>query len=419
MRSSSFLRQGVLVFAGSTFLNAAGFVYHMIASRTLGPAEYGTLYALIAALGIASGPIVVAIPVISRFAAEFAARGDRAHLRGLAVGLGRTCVVLLLAVTIAAAAAAVPIGAFLHAPAWAIPATAVLLVAIFAGSAYRAFVQGLLDFEGYALSTVIEGVAKLIATVAFATIGWRLFGALGGFIAGSAVGAGIALQRVFVRTMRSPEAPVRYDWRRIAHATAGSAALAVSASLFGKIDVVIVKHAFDATQAGIYSAAALGGSILLFGVGFVPAVLLPQAADRHTRGEATAGVLMASCGVLLAFGAACLAVFAFFGPLLLRVLVGPQYAAADGLLVWYGVAMLFVALITALGSYGIAVHRLAFGWAVVLGSVLTWIAIASYHPTLDAVVRVLAAGAALTAVATAASIGVESARAPRRPAGPA
>jgi len=405
----------MLVFAGSMFLNAAGFGFHMIASRTLGPADYGTLYALLSAMTIASGPLVVGMPVISRFAAEFRALDDRPRLRGLALGLGRACVVMLVGLAAVATIAAIPIGAYLHAPSWSVPATAMLLVAVLAGSAYRAFAQGLHDFEGYSISAAAEGIARIVATLAFAAIGWRLFGALGGYAAGSAVGAAFALERVFARTMRTPAAKVRYDWRRIAYATAGSAALALSASLFGNIDVVIVKHAFDATQAGIYSAASLGGKILLFSVGFVPAVLLPQAADRHTRGEGTAPVLLASCGILVVFGAICLAVFAFFGPVLLRVLVGPQYAAANGLLVWYGVAMLFVALISALGSYGIAVHRLAFGWAVLAGSLLTWVALASYHPTLDAVVRVLAAGAALTALMTATALGLQSLRASGSP----
>ncbi len=408
LRSSTFLRQGALVFAGSTFVNAAGFVFHMIASRALGPAAYGTLVALLAAMVLISGPAVVAMPVISRFAAEFFARDDRAHLRGLTVGLGRAGILVALGIVLVASLASVPLGAFLHAPAWSIPLTSLLLVAILATTAYRSIAQGLQDFEGYAISSFAEGGAKIVATLAFVAIGWRIFGALGGFIVGSVAGAMLIISRVLARTMQAPEEPVRYDWRRIVYATAGSAALAVSASLFGNVDVVIVKHAFDATQAGIYSAASLGGKIILFGVGFVPAVLLPQATDRKARGERTSDVLFVSCGVVVGLGALALLVFHFFGPLLVRVLVGPAFAVPNGLLFWYGVAMLFVALISALGSYGIAVHRLAFGWAVVAGSVGTWVALVAYHPTLDAVVHVLAAGAAVTALATAISIGVQS-----------
>ncbi|MDQ2991771.1 MAG: oligosaccharide flippase family protein [Candidatus Eremiobacteraeota bacterium] len=410
LRSNTFLRQGALVFAGSMFVNAAGFVFHMIASRTLGPAGYGTLYALLAAMALASGPAVIAMPVISRFAAEFRARDDRAHLRGLTVGLGRVGIVLALALVLAAGLASVPLGAFLHAPAWSIPLAALLMVATLASAAYRALAQGLHDFEGYAISAFVEGVTKIVATLAFAAIGWQLFGALGGFVVGSAAGTVLIVTRVLARTMQAPEEPVRYDWRRIAYATAGSAALAVGASLFGNVDVVIVKHAFDATQAGIYSAASLGGKIVLFGVGFVPAVLLPQATDRNARGERTSGVLFASCGVVLGLGGLALLVFHFFGPLLVRVLVGPAFAVPNALLIWYGAAMLCVALISALGSYGIAVHRLAFGWSVVAGSAGTWIALAVYHPSLDAVVHVLAGGAAVTALATAISIGVQSVR---------
>ena len=52
---------------------------------------------------------------------------------------------------------------------------------------------------------------------------------------------------------------------------------------------------------------------------------------------------------------------------------------------------------------GIATHRLAFGWSLLAGSLLTGVAIAIYHPTLLAVVIVLVAGTAVTTVATGAS----------------
>lgn len=401
--SSDFIRQGALVFGATTFVNAAGFIYHMIASRTLGVAEYGTLYALLSAMGLAAAPATIVMPVITRFAAEFRALDDWAHLRGLAVSLARAFGLVGIVTIAVAAVAAIPFGAALHAPAWSIPVVAVLLSIVLASTAYRALAQGLQDFDGYSLSSVVEGVAKVAATLLFVTIGWRFFGALAAFIVGSLAGGAFMVYRTLGSVLKYPEEPVRYDWRRIAVAGAGSVALTVAIAILANVDVVIVKHAFGAQQAGIYSAASLGGHILLFGFGFVPAVLLPQAADRRARGERTRGIL-GLCVVLVVGAGACgLVVLKFFGTALLHVLVGPKFDAASGLLVWYGAAMILVALLNVLGSYGIATHRLAFGWSLLAGSLLTGVAIAVYHPTLLAVVIVLVAGTAVTTVATGAS----------------
>lgn len=408
MRSSSFLRQGVLVFAGVTYLNAAGFVFAAVAQRSLGPDGYGTLAALLAAMTVVTSLTTVAIPVLTRFAAEFRALDDGAHVRGLIVGTGRALAIGSVVLFLASLAAALPLGAYFRAPAAAIPATVALLIAVVVSNSYRAIAQGLLDFEGYAVSMFLDGTAKIIAIVAFAAIGWKLFGAIGAFFAGSATGSAMIVLRVLLPALRSPEAPVRFDWRRIAYAAAGSASLAISAALVGNVDVVVVRGAFDGTQAGLYAAAALAAKILLFGVGFVPQILLPQATDRRARGESTTGVLLASLGIFAACGVACLALFAFFGPVVLRVLGGARYEPASVLLVWYGVAMFAMALVSLLGTYGIAMHRLAFGWPAVVGSAATAGLVAFSHPTLDAVVRELAAGSAVTALAVGLALAIQS-----------
>lgn len=407
-RSGSFLRQGALVFAGSTYLNAAGFVFYAIAQRTLGPEGYGTLYALLAAMTIVTSLTAIIVPVLTRFAAEFRALDDGAHLRGLVVGAARALAIGAAVLLVGSVALAVPLGAYFRAPAWAIPATAALLIAVVVSSTYRAISQGLLDFRGYAISMFLDGTTKAIATIAFAAIGWKLFGALGGFFAGSAVGSAISLLQVLRPALRSPEEPVRYDWRRIAHAAAGSAAIAIAAALIGNVDVIVVRGAFDGKQAGYYAAAALAAKILLFGVGFVPQILLPQATDRRARGESTRGVLAASLAIFAACGLACLLVFAFFGPLIVRVLGGAQFEPAAALLVWYGVAMFFAALVALLGTYGIATHRFAFGWPAVAGSIATVGFIALYHPALEIVVRSLACGTGLTAAGVALALGLQS-----------
>ena len=41
--------------------------------------------------------------------------------------------------------------------------------------------------------------------------------------------------------------------------SAGAATIAIAVTLIGNVDVVIVKHYFSAADAGLYSAASLGG----------------------------------------------------------------------------------------------------------------------------------------------------------------
>jgi len=410
LRSDSMVRQGALVFCASMFGNICGFLFHAIASRRLGVEEYGALYALISAFLIVATPFNIFATVVAKFAAEFRALRDASHLRGLVLGLVRGCAIIGVGYMIVAVIVAVPLARFLHVSAWTIPFIGLIVAVALLSALLRAFAQGTQDFLGYSFSSAGEGIAKVLGIIFFTAVGWHLFGGLMAFFVGALTGVVIIGLGLYRRYAPVAQQPVRYDWRRIALTSGGSAALTIVIMLMGYADVVIVKHSFDPTQAGIYSAASLGGKILFFLVGFIPTVLLPQAADRHARGERTHGVLLASCWMLAGFAFCGLLAFRVLGIVLLHALVGNAYDAAQGLLVWYGSAMALLALTNVLGSYGIATHRFAFAVPALLLTIATLSTIAFYHPSLLSVVKVLFIGNLITTVAVALVLGLQGMR---------
>lgn len=175
----------------------------------------------------------------------------------------------------------------------------------------------------------------------------------------------------------------------------------------GSADVVLVKHFFDPHAAGLYAAASLGGKILLYLVGFISTVLLPQAADRHARGAQTREVLAASLVMFAVVALFGLAVFHYFGIDVLHALVGRAFDAAAPLLVAYGSAMVLLALTNALTYYGIATHRLAFTAPLLICTFGTLGAIGVFHPSLGTVVEIMVVGNAVAALAVAVSLALQ------------
>jgi O-antigen/teichoic acid export membrane protein len=403
LRASAMLKQSLLVFSASMVLNVCGFVAHAVASRQLGVTGYGGLYALINAALIAALPAAFVAPVVAQLAAEFRALHDDGHLRGLSDSVAAGFAKLAIAYLIIAGIGAVPFARFLHVPAWSVPFVGLLAgVSLFA-AALRAVSQGTQDFFGYSVSNSVEGIAKVCGIGLLVAIGLRLGGGIVGFLLGplcALIYLGLRLRRRYA--VAQPHR-VRYDWRRILNAGAGAAAATIAITLMGSADVVLVKHFFDAHAAGLYAAASLGGKMLLYLVGFIPTVLLPQAADRHARGAQTREVLAASLLMfsLVAFGG--LFIFRFFGTEVLHALVGHAFDAAAPLLVTYGLAMVMLALTNALTYYGIATHRLAFTVPLFICTFGTLGAIAAIHTTLATVVEIMVVGnfAAAFAVAIA------------------
>src|SRR5579871_5540306 len=403
LRASAMLKQSLLVFSASMLLNLCNFVAHAVASRELGVTVYGGLYALINAALIAALPASFVAPVVAQLAAEFRALHDDGHLRGLTESVAEGFARLGLLYMVIAAFAAIPFSWFLHVPVWSAQFVGLIAGAALYLSALRAVAQGTQDFMGFAISNTVEGVAKVLGIGVLLAVGLKLGGGIIGFFLGPLCALFYLSFRLRRRYAVAQSRSVRYDWRRIVNAGAGSAASTISLALIGSADVVLVKHYFNAHDAGLYAAAALGGKMLLYLVGFIPTVLLPQAADRHARGAGTREVLAASLLMFSAVALCGLFVFRYFGVGVLHALVGHAFDAASPLLVTYGLAMVLLALTNSLTYYGIATHRLAFTVPLFICTFGTLGAIVMIHPTLATVVEIMVVGnlAAVLAVAIA------------------
>jgi O-antigen/teichoic acid export membrane protein len=404
LRTSAIVKQSLLVFTAGTVLNVCGFAAHAVASRQLGVAAYGGLYALINAALIAALPVAFIAPVVAQLAAEFRALHDDGHLRGLTDSIAGGFAKLALLYLVVATAGMVPFAHFLHVPIWSLPFVGLIAgVALFV-NALRAIAQGTQDFVGYGLSNAVEGIAKVIGIIALIAVGLRLGGAVIGFFLGPLCALIYLAARLKRRYAAAPTHRVRYDWRRILNAGAGAAAATIAIALMGSADVILVKHYFPEHAAGLYAAASLGGKMLLYLVGFVPTVLLPQAADRHARGARTREVLAGSLAMLVAVALCGLFIFYFFGLDVLHALVGHAFDAAAPLLVKYGLAMVLLALTNSLTFYGIATHRLAFTVPLLICTLGTLAAIVSFHSTLATVVEIMVLGNFAAALAVTISL---------------
>ncbi len=398
------VKQSLLVFAAGMVLNVSGFIAHAVASRELGVTAYGGLYALINAALIAALPAAFVAPVVAQLAAEFRALHDDGHLRGLTDSIAAGFLKLGIVYLVVATLGAFPFARFLHVPVWSVPFVGLLAGAALSLNALRAIAQGTQDFVGYGLSNAAEGIAKVVGIVVLITIGLKLGGAMLGFFLGPVCALIYLARRLRQRYAASEQRSVRYDWRRILNAGAGAAAATIAIALMGSADVVLVKHYFAPHEAGLYAAASLGGKMLLYAVGFVPTVLLPQAADRHARGAQTREVLAGSLTTLAAVAFCGLLIFYFFGLNVLHALVGHAFDAAAPLLVRYGLAMVLLALTNALTFYGIATHRLAFTVPLFLCTLGTLLAIVAVHPTLSTVVEIMVFGNLAAALAVTVSL---------------
>ncbi len=395
-------------------MNVGGFAYHALASRRLGVDEYGALYALISVYQITAMPISILTPVIAKVSAEFAALHDDGHVRGLIDLILVTFGVLGLLYVILGSVFSLPIGSFLHLPWWVIPIVGIMAALGTISGAFRAIAQGVHQYGSYSASMITEGVSKVAALALLGLTGLTVFRGGLAFAAGLLLG-GVAIVYPLFRRYASERAfKVVLDWKRIAATTGAAASVTLTVTVIGFADVIVVKHFFSAADAGLYSATSLCARILFYFVGFVPAILIPQATHRHSRGERTRVTLwsaIAFVGITALIGVIA---YRFLGVIVLHLLVGRAFDGALSILPTYAGAMGLLALTSTIGSYALATHRLSFAVPLLAGTAATIVAIILVHPSLAVVADELLLGNMLMLATVAAPLSIQAAREQRR-----
>ena len=403
---SEFLRHGLLVFGASQIVNVFGYLFHFVMLRKLGVVPYGALSSLFAGLTVASVPSTILTMIVVRFAAEFKAVGDlpkvrRLHQQMLA-GTGICALLIFAAACIARSA----IAGYLHiSQSGPIMATAAILSFYIMLPSARAVLQGIEDFQNFAISTALEGAGKALLGIALVFAGFGLTGAIGGYAAASLIALLYATAAVRVHVRSLPRVALSLDVRRIIQTTGGITAGILGVAILGQLDIVLVKHFFSGAQAGIYGATSVVARMLFFLVAFIPQVLLPKAIARAASGGSPRRLLAYAAGLTALLSALGLAIFAIFSRQLITIMAGSAFIAAATYVFRYGIAMTILAALTLVTTYKIGLHRFDFVLPLGAGVIGEIIAITLMHAGLLQVITIITIGHAVVLLGSLYRIG--------------
>lgn len=258
--------------------------------------------------------------------------------------------------------------------------------------------QGGQRFAPLGASLLAAALFRMAIGAALVTAGWGASGALAGVAFGYAASGLLALVLAIPESGHSPRprltAPSAYS---LAAILVASLAVAAPTSL----DVALVKHFFAAAEAGMFTAIAVLGRVVLFVPLAVSFIALPKVAARASRGADSASLLWSSLGhtAVLAGGTALLLVLLTSGfgwsP------VGAEISGAMTSLHWYLPAMVAFALVVALVYYQIGRGNSSYVFALLVPGIAAQVAlILLFHDSLTVVAQVMFAVNVLLLVAS-------------------
>ena len=400
------LFQGAITFGATTLVNVLNYLFHVLGSRMLGPAGYGEIAALFNLLTLASIPAAIVQLIVAKLVAELRA-GDGpqsdARVRAVYDRLVGFMSWAALGVLIAGCLLTPALAAFLRvAGPLPVVLTVVVIAANFVLTSIRGILQGAQRFAPFAASLGIESIGKCILGLWLVGMHFGVGGALAGYALGSLtslVFTVLAIRRAFA----ARETALFIDMRRLWQSSQGIAATQACLTVLGFSDIVVVKHFFAPVEAGIYSAVALTGKVLLFLVGFVPLLVLPRAAAAVD--ESSRQILLVAGGFLAIAAGAVLLVFAAAPAVVVRTMAGDAFVAAAPFILPYGFAMTLLAATQILVTYNIGQHRFRFVFpfaAVTLADIAALIAVPHQ---IASIVLVLVIGNLCALVASLTALG--------------
>jgi len=409
----SLFKMGSMMFLASLVTGVFNTVYHLFMTRQLGVNTYGEFATLFGFAFFLFSILKRTIKIsITNFISKFKGKEEldaipRFHSRMLkrtiTLGIVSTIIYSLLSGFIAD---------FLNIESISIvlPLGIVLFVSCLF-PVNLAVMQGLQKFKRLALTNIVLAGIKLTLGVLFVFIGFGIYGALGGIIAGWS--AALLLSFYFIKdnihlpwsrsdslskiTRTQDDSDTMSEKRTFSDFNLKSvyqfsfpvllsiAFLAVPTN----VDMFIVGSIFkDDTQTGLYAAAALFGKIIYFLPVGIGTVMFPKIVESYTKGRDTRLLLIKSLlftGALTGTAAISFSIF----PKLFLFALGKGYMDAEPLLRYYGPLMFFSSLTAIMVYYSLGIKRYRNIYIFASMTLVELILIFFFHSTLIEVVEVI------------------------------
>ena len=373
------LSSSILIFAGSVVGYGVNYLYNVVMGRLLGPAEYGHLSALVALLYIVTFPLAALNTVIIRFVTAYKNKGQFDRIVSVLTKLNQKFTFIGLGFLVLIMLNANFLKDFFKLPdIWGLFLLGLLISLSFNSTVNMGVLSGLLNFRFISLLNSIIPPIKLIAAVILVLWGLKANGALLGLLLTTLIGFAISfLPLRFLWKYKMKETEI--DWKEIQRFGVPAFLAILFFTSMANVDVLLVKHYFSETEAGLYSALSLAAKVIFFISGPINTVLFPVLVESKEKQGKSDSVFWMAFG-LIGLSALTLTTLYWINPRFwLGLLFGAKYLESASFLPLFGVFMTLYSLDNALLSYYLSVNKTRVYVLTLLAFVLQIISIILFH----------------------------------------
>jgi O-antigen/teichoic acid export membrane protein len=362
---------GLIVFAGIATLNIGNALFHLIAARHLGPAEYAEVVSLLALASLVGLPLGALQILTARYVAADAAQGRRGAIAAVSRRILAVATAIAVVVTLALLVLSPPIRNVLEITGWwPVLLMAAITVPALPTPVLWGVAQGLQRFGTLSISMVSGTIVRLAIVVGLIGSGLTASGVIGATLVGSIVSLVLPLILLRGWLQRPPSRERAPRTTELGRAVVPIAIGTLAITSLTTADLIVAKIVLSDDGAGVYGGASLIGRLLLYVPATIATVLLPKVSSRVAADRGTDDILGASLAVTVIISLGMLAAFVALPTVVVGTSLGSQYDGAVPLVGLFGVAMTGFALLNILLTYHLgrgatSMSMLLFGGALV------------------------------------------------------
>lgn len=375
-----------IVVAGFLLANLLNYFFNLVMGRMLSKSDYGIFASLIAIFNIFSVFSFTITTVFTKFTASYVGRKKQEligplFLKGnLWVGIFSLLICGMIVVF------ASSISRFLHISGVAlVNITAISLFFFFLYSVSLGVLGGLLKFIHISFLNSFSSLIKLVLGIALVLSGAKVFGALNGVFLASVIGYvfGFFLLARFIKKMGGDNFSLRNLHREITGYGLPVFLSTIGVTAFISVDIILIKHFFDAGTAGQYAALSLMGRAIFYIASPISLVLFPLIAQKKERKEKLYGTLLLSV-FLVGFPSVVLSIIYFLFPTVVLNIFFPseEYKILTSYLGFFSIFILFYALSYVLNSFYLSIGKGRVFLLTIGASILEIIFIYFFHQSI-------------------------------------
>jgi len=272
------------MFLGSNLANVFAFIFNFFLLRKLTTTEYGEFASLISLISISIIPAQALGPVIVQFATKYFTSNDYENAAKFYIQLLKFATSVGIVLFLLFSFSSIYLKEFLHLSDQHYIFVSALAIAVsYLSFVNMAFLQSLLKFRFTALITFLMGFLKAAIGILLILFAFKVAGALWAvllsFLFPFLLSFG-PLKFLFHEKKSIEKLPIK----DIVVYAVPSIITVVSLASFTLTDVILVKHFFNATDAGIYAGLSLVGKIIFYFTAPIPGVMFPLLIKRNETG---------------------------------------------------------------------------------------------------------------------------------------